>query len=68
MHIDYEFSDDKLKKMVEKKAKSLGMSVDKLIWNYINRGLMGDYWTEDSMDKFHSKEYLNEVDDALGVD
>ena len=54
--------------MVEKKAKSLGMSVDKLIWNYINRGLMGDYWTEDSMDKFHSKEYLNEVDDALGVD
>ena len=68
MRIDYEFSNEKLKKMVEKKAESLGMSVDRLIWNYVNRGLMGDYWTEDSMEKYHSEEYLKKVDEALGVD
>ena len=30
--IDYEIKNKKLKKMVEKKAKELNMSVDDLIW------------------------------------
>lgn len=68
MYIGYEFTNAKLKEIVEKKAELLGISVDRLIWNYINRGLMGDYWTEDSMKKFHSQEYLNEIDDALGIE
>ena len=40
--IDYEIKNKKLKKMVEKKAKELNMSVDDLIWGYVNRGLMSD--------------------------
>ena len=42
MYIGYEFTNEKLKEIVEKKAELLGISVDRLIWNYINRGLMGD--------------------------
>jgi len=68
MNISFEFKNQKLKRMVQKKAKSLNISVDKLIWNYINRGLMDDYWTEDSMNKFHSDEYLKKINDALGID
>ena len=68
MGISYEFENQKLKEMIERKAKSLNISVDRLIWNYVNRGLMEDYWTEDSMDKFHSEEYLKKVNDALDVD
>lgn len=40
--IDYEIKNKKLKKMVEKRAKELNMSVDDLIWGYVNRGLMSD--------------------------
>jgi len=42
MDFHYEIENEKLKKMVEKKAKEWGMSVDRLIWGYINRGLMDD--------------------------
>lgn len=35
--INYQIKNRKLKKMVEKKAKELNMSVDDLIWGYVNR-------------------------------
>ena len=64
----YEIKNEKLKKMVEKKAEELNMSVDDLIWGYINRGLMADGFNEDNFKKFHSEEFLKEVNDALNVD
>ena len=42
MILGYEIKNEKLKKMVEDKADELNISVDQLISNYINRGLMSD--------------------------
>ena len=64
----YEIRNKKLKKLVEKKAKEHNISVDQLIWNYVNLGLMGDNLDEDLFKKFHSEEYLNMVKEALGID
>lgn len=68
MELDYEIKNEKLKKMVEDKADELGISVNQLISNYINRGLMSDGLNEDVFWRFHSEEYLKQVKDALNVD
>jgi hypothetical protein len=39
-----------------------------VIWGYINRGLMDDAIENEVFEHSHSKEFLNEVNDALGVD
>ena len=64
----YEVKNEKLKKMVEKKAKELGMSTDRLILGYINRGLMDDNFSEEVFREVHSEKFLNEVNEALGLD
>lgn len=68
MDFHYDIKDDKLRKMVEKKAEELGMSSDELIWGYINRGLMEDNFGEEKFREQHSEEFLNEVNQALGLD
>ena len=64
----YEIKNEKLKEMVEKKAKQLGMSDDQLIWGYVNRGLMDDNFDDDVFNEVHSEEFLREVNEALGLD
>ena len=68
MIVNYEIKNEKLKKMLEKKARELHISLNRLMWNYINRGLMGDNVDEEKFRKYHSEEYLKEVNEALGLD
>lgn len=68
MEFHYEIEDKKLYARVEKKAKELHTTVDELIWCYINRGLIDDGFNEDIFNKMHSKEYLTQIDEALGFD
>ena len=68
MEYEYEIKDEKLKRMVEKKADELGITVYQLIYNYINRGLLSDGLNEDVFWRLHSKEYLKEINEALGLD
>ena len=67
MIFGYEFDNERLKMLAEKKAEELHISVDQLIWNYVNRGLMEDHLDEDLFEEVHSEEYLNEVKQALGI-
>ena len=64
----YEIKNKKLRDLVEKKARETNRSVDAVIWGYINRGLMDDAIENEVFEHSHSKEFLNEVNDALGVD
>lgn len=66
MTLEYKIEDKKLKKMAEEKAQELNVSVDKLIWGYINRGLIDDNFDEEVFNKVHSEKFLKEVDNALG--
>ena len=68
MELEYEIRNEKLKKMVEKKAEELGISLNQLISNYINRELMSDGINEDVFWRLHSEEYLKQINDALNVD
>lgn len=68
MTINYKVRNKKLKRMLEKKARELNIPFDRLIWNYINRGLMGDNMDEDKFRELHSEKFLKEVDEALGLD
>ena len=68
MEYNYEIKNEKLKKMVENKAKELHVSTGHLIWMYINRGLLDDSFGEDVIKEVHSEEFLNEVNEALGLD
>lgn len=68
MQLHYEVQNQKLKKMLLKKANDLHISLETLIWNYINRGLMDDNINEDIFEEVHSESFLNEVNDALDVD
>jgi hypothetical protein len=68
MAIDYRVKDKRLKEMLEKKAEKLHITLDTLIWNYINRGLMDDNLTEETFEEVHSEKFLKEVDEALGLD
>lgn len=68
MIFGYEVKNKKLKKMLEIKAQELHISLDRLIWNYVNRGLMGDNINEDKFKELHSEEFLKEVNEALGLD
>ena len=68
MTINYEVKNKKLKKMLEERAEELHISLDKLIWNYINRGLMKDNTSEEKFRQYHSEEFLKKVNDALDVD
>jgi hypothetical protein len=68
MNFNFEIRDERIKEMVEEQAKSLNISVDQLIWNYINRGLMGDSINEEALEELHSQEYLNEIEYALGLE
>ena len=54
--------------MLEMKADELDISLDRLIWNYINRGLMGDNINWDKFKELHSEEFLKKVNKALGLD
>lgn len=67
MDFHYDIKDEKLKRMVENKAQELGISVDELIWGYINRGLMSDNLNEGVFKENHSSDFLNEVNEALGI-
>ena len=68
MNFHYEIKNKKLRKLVEKKARETNRSVDEVIWGYINRGLMDDAVENEVFEHSHSEEFLNEVNDALGVD
>lgn len=68
MDFHYEIKNKKLRDLVEKKARETNRSVDEVIWGYINRGLMDDAIENEVFEHSHSKEFLNEVNDALGVD
>lgn len=68
MDFHYEIKNKKLRELVEKKARETNRSVDEVIWGYINRGLMDDAIENEVFEHSHSKEFLNEVNDALGVD
>jgi hypothetical protein len=68
MQLHYEVQNQKLKKMLLKKANDLHISLETLIWNYINRGLMDDNINEDIFEEVHSESFLNEVNEALDVD
>ena len=68
MTIKYEVKNKKLKKMLEKKAEGYHISVDELIWNFINRGLMWDNMNDEQFQRLHSEEFLVEVNKALDVD
>lgn len=65
--IDYEIKNKKLKKMVEKKAKELNMSVDDLIWGYVNRGLMSDNISDEVFWDNHTR-LIKEVNEKLGLE
>jgi len=67
MDFNFEIKNQKLRKMVEEKASELNIPVEELIWGYINRGLMSDNLNEEVFNHSHSKEFLNEVNDALGI-
>ena len=67
MDFNFEIKNQKLRKMVEEKASELNIPVEELIWGYINRGLMSDNLNEEVFNHSHSKELLNEVNDALGI-
>lgn len=68
MEVEYEIKDEKLKKLVEKKAEEWHMAVDEVIWGYINRGLFNDSISEKEFRHTHSKEFLDEMNEALGLD
>ncbi|WP_405266224.1 hypothetical protein [Methanobrevibacter sp.] len=68
MDFHYKIKNKKLRELVEKKARETNRSVDEVIWGYINRGLMDDAIENEVFEHSHSKEFLNEVNDALGVD
>lgn len=68
MNFHYEIMDEKLKRLVEKKADELNADVDHLIWGYVNRGLMDDNLSEEVFKEVHSEEFLKEIDEALGLD
>ena len=57
MLVDYEIKNEKLKKMLEKKAQELHISLNRLMWN-----------DEEKFRRYHSEEYLKEVNEALGLD
>lgn len=67
MEFHHDIKNEKLKKMVEKKAKELHTSADDLIWGYINRGLVDDSFNEDIFKKLHSKKYLSKIEEVLRV-
>jgi EAL domain-containing protein (putative c-di-GMP-specific phosphodiesterase class I) len=68
MNLHYEIKNKQLKKLVEKQAQELGIPINQLILNYINRELMSDSLTEYTFEKLHSDEFLKIVDDALTRD
>ena len=68
MEIEYDIKDKKLRELVEKKAQELHSSVSGLIWGYINRGVMEDNIGEEEFWENHSKKFLKEINDALGLD
>lgn len=65
--IDYEIKNKKLKKMVEKRAKVLNMSVDDLIWGYVNRGLMSDNISDEVFWDNHTR-LIKEANEKLGLE
>lgn len=68
MEFHYEIENEKLKELVEKKANELHTSTDKLIWGYINRGLVDDNMGEDVFEELHYEKFLKQVNEALGLD
>lgn len=68
MTIQYEIKNEVLNDLIDNKAKELCIGVEKLIWCYINRGLMDDAFNIDVFNRLHSEEFLKEVNDALGLD
>ncbi len=68
MEVQYEIKNNKLKKLVEEKAKEEHTTVGNMIWRYVNRGLMSDGIGEDVMNHTHSKEFSREVNETLGLD
>ena len=67
MAVNYEIKNKKLKKMVENKAKTLNISVDDLIWAYVNRSLMKDGLDEEKLEKNHSSGFLEEINGIMGL-
>ena len=68
MTIKYEIKNEKLKKMLEKKAEEYHISFDKLILNFIHRSLMWDNMSDEHFRELHSEEFLNKVNEALDID
>lgn len=68
MDFHYQIKNKKLKKMVESQAGKLGMTIDELIWGYVNRGLMSDNINEDTFRELHSEKYMSIINQSLDVD
>ena len=64
--LNYEIKNEKLKKLIDKKAEELNISTSQLIWNYVNRGLMEDNVNEKMFENCHSDEYKKQYNEALG--
>ena len=54
------------KKWLKKRAKELNMSVDDLIWGYVNRGLMSDNISDEVFWDNHTR-LIKEVNEKLGL-
>jgi len=67
MYANYEIQNEKLKRLVEAKAKKLNKSVDELVWAYVNRGLMNDGFDEDRLEERHSSGFLEEINEIMGL-
>lgn len=55
------------KKWLKKRAKELNMSVDDLIWGYVNRGLMSDNISDEVFWDNHTR-LIKEVNEKLGLE
>lgn len=52
---------------MKKRAKELNMSVDDLIWGYVNRGLMSDNISDEVFWDNHTR-LIKEVNEKLGLE
>lgn len=68
MDFHYTIKNEKLKSLVENKARETNRTVNEVIWGYINRGLLDDTPEDEVFERLHSDEFLKEVNYALGVD
>ena len=66
--ICHEVKDDRLLKLLQNKSVEMKISLKDVMWMYINRGILEDRIGDDVLFELHSDEYMDKVDEALGLD